>query len=152
MHGDFPPDPIDMARRMVALYGRIAGSRIYRVPALSAAVAAGATVVARPVTWRHKGTVIAIQGSTDLATAIAAANLHARIQFGASEDLITDGQAGADLPYACMFGGVQNWFPVARRVQDADTWTITYRNSGGAAVLPTMAFVLVEDGALCSFG
>ena len=147
--------PIEAAQRALALYGRLCATRIVRVPALGAALAAAASATvptisnAIPVQWRENGTVIAAYGQERTGTVPKFATTEARIQISGSEDLISDGQSGTYMPFLAMFGPNVNWFPFTRRVSTGIIWTITYRNTDtGAVCNPDLIFGFIADADL----
>jgi len=143
MDGDFAPNPIEMARRSLAAYGRVGATRIYQAPAVGS-VAAGATSQAVPITWRRDGIVVAMYGQTADGAAASFAAMAARVQIGGSEDLFTDGNTGVFVPMLALFGSAQNWFPLMRRVYKTQVWSVSFQNTSGGALTPSLMFAMVE--------
>lgn len=145
---DYPAGYREVVQRAIALLGRVGAERIYKVPPLdSGTLAGGASVDAPLIQWRKPGWVIGMLGQVDNPTAANMANMHAKIQFGSTEDLIITGiGGGTDAPFFALFGTVMIWYPLMRRVTARETLTVTYRNSTAATPLtPTVLFALIED-------
>lgn len=130
-------------------YGRVGASRIYRVPDLSAPLAAplGSIASAPILTFRDPGTVIALYGQERLGTPAMYAGIDLRVQFNGDEDLITNGQSGDFAPLLGLVGFNTNWFPLTRHVVRGETWSISYRNQSGVIANPTVLFAFVADDA-----
>jgi hypothetical protein len=151
MQGDFPPNVVELIQRQLSQFGRVGATKIYRAPALAAAIAAVVGTVSNPINirFREPGTVIALYGQEQAGTAPKFATTEVRIQVGGSEDIFTDGETGTFVPMLALFGGAQNWFPMWRRAEPGVDWLISYRNQdGGNTAIPSLLLAFVADADL----
>lgn len=130
------------------LTGRKFGAnRIYRVPALPAALTV-ATSPSVPLTCRFRkpGIVLAMFGQVVGASNSDASYLEVRIQLGGTRDLFTDGDSGTYVPFYALFGDARNWFPLNVPALEGQDWTVTYREitGGPATVTPSLMFSVLE--------
>ncbi len=148
MFGDFPANTIELIQRQLSQFGRVGATKVYRAPALTAALAAVAGTVSTPqnIRFREPGTVIACYGQEQAGTSASFATTEVRVQIGGQEDLFTDGNVGTFVPMLALFGGPNNWFPLWRRAQPGVDWTVTYRNqSGSATAIPSLMLAFIAD-------
>ena len=143
MHGDFGPNAITLAQRLVSQSGRLGATRIYQAPAVGS-VANGATSQAVPITWRTDGIVIAMYGQTLDGAVASLAGMALRVQLGGSEDLFTDGNTGVAVPMLSLFGQAQNWFPLMRQCYKTQVWSVSFTNTSGGALTPSVQFAVIE--------
>jgi hypothetical protein len=128
MPNQYPAQVVNTILRQLSQYGQVGGSKVYKVPALSAAVLAGQQAQAPVLQFREPGIVIALYGQERAATAQSYATTRIRIQIGGSEDLFTDGNVGVGLSLLSLVGGAQNWYPIIRPAGPGVNWLITYEN------------------------
>lgn len=149
MDPNYPINPIQWAQQQLSQYGRIGATRLVKVPDLAAPLAAplGSLAQAPQLTWRNTGTVIALYGQEVTGTLAKFAGTDVRLQLTGDEDLITNGSAGDFAPLLALVGPNTNWFPITRRVQQGDNWTVTYRQSDPAATtsFPSILFAFIAD-------
>ena len=151
MNGQDALHIVQWAQQQLVQFGRLGATRIYKVPDLAAAIAAGAAVIGTPplLTFTEPGTVIALYGQELAGTLPKFAMTDVRVQFAGDDDLITNGTAGDFSPLLALVGFSVNWFPLIRRVARNDSWTITYRNrDAGATAFPTVQFAFLADADL----
>jgi hypothetical protein len=163
MQGDFPPNVIELIQRQLSQYGRIGSTKGYIAPELAAAIAVGApSTDSAPVNIRFReagtvigcyGQVVANDGMDDFADAAAFATTRIRVQVGGQEDIFTDGQSGAFVPFLALFGGPNNWWPLWRKATPGVDWTVTYRNRSTANTkLPDFVLAFIADADLARHG
>jgi hypothetical protein len=143
LDGDWPPGLVDLFQRAIAQQGRIGATRIYRVP--SESVAAGADGRAISTIFRRAGVVCGLYAQPSTGALADYAGLELRVQFGGSEDLITDGQSGTFAPLLALVGQTQNWFPLMRGVSSDQQWTFIVRNNTGDPKTATILLAVLED-------
>lgn len=148
---EFPPAIVALIHRQLAQYGRMGADTVYRIPELNAALTPGLTRTATPLRFNKAGYILAMYGTTDVATAPANARTAIQLEFGSTEWLCTDGQGGAFMSFRSMFGDTQNWFPLLREVEPGDNWTVTYRNRNAFDVIPEVEFSFVTHKQLAAF-
>lgn len=143
----YPLAVIQFAQQQLSQYGRLGATKIVTTPALSAPIpgVVGSTQQAPLITWRDPGWAIALYAQTRAGTAPSFAQTDIRVQFPGDEDLITNGTAGDFAPMLSLVGPNVNWFPMIRRVERGDNWTITYKQAGVVAVEPSVLFAFIAD-------
>lgn len=130
--------------------GRKRGAnRLYRVPSPSTNIGSGSpssptTIAAIPIRFRKPGIAVAMYGQVLSAVAADAAGLEVRVQLGGTRDLFTDGDSGTFVPYFALFGSSQNWFPLDLGVTEGQDWSVTWRNVGSNAVMPSLIISVFE--------
>lgn len=145
---DYPPHGFGPLASIVALYGRGAITRVYRVPFRSAVPAAGSVGnPTQPQTfrWRTTGIVLACYGTTLGATAAEAANLEFQVLMKGSQSLITDGSNVDFMSYRAAFGDAQNWFPLGVPVSDGEDWQVAFQNLSVAGITPSLYFAINQS-------
>jgi hypothetical protein len=155
MNTDYPLPAIQWAQQQLSQYGRIGATRLIKVPDLAAAVpisaGTGTLAQAPSLTWRDRGTVIAMYGQELAGTVAKFASTAFRLVLTGDVDLVSNGNGGDFAPLLAVFGPNVNWFPMTRRVDRGDNWAVTWRNQdAGATATPTMMFAFIADSDLAS--
>lgn len=144
MIADYPKQVFDLLMQQLATTGRIGATRMFQTPALAASPAAAGGISA-PVSIRFNihGIALALYGQeTDTATIAAFAQTAVRVQIGGNEDLIIDGQGGpAFAPLLALFGGVNNWTPLLRRIEPGVDWSFSFQNNQAAGTIDPVCIV-----------
>lgn len=135
-----------IAQRLGIDPSRLGAVREYVFPELGAALAAAATSEPRTVRFRTDGILLAMRGCPDTGDVADYAGLELRLQFSGQEELVTDGDFGAFLPFICMVSPFQPAFDLdmPRKVYTGQDVTVYYRNRTAGPILPTWALHLVE--------
>lgn len=154
MNNDFPSNVFELLQRQMATMGRIGATRFVTSPAVATVAASGG--ISNPVTirWPEPGIALCMYGQTLDATAAALAGTGIRLQPGANEEFVNDGQGSYGfLSFQAAFGGVSNWTPIMRRVQPGVDWVCTFRNRGAAVInYPEVTFAMISNTDLAKMG
>lgn len=148
MLADFPKNVFDLLTQQLASTGRIGATRLYLTPDVPSPAAAGGVSTPATIRFNEDGIVLAMYGQeTDTATAALFAQTAVRCQIGGTQDLFVDGQGGpAFAPMLALFGGVNNWFPLMRRVTRGSLWTFTFQNNTAAGLIdPKIILAMISD-------
>ncbi len=148
MNGDFPKHVFDLLQQQLASTGRAGATRYFLTPDVASPAAVGGLSVPASIRFTERGIALAMYGQeTDTATAAAFAQCAVRCQIGGTEDLFVDGQGGpAFAPMLALFGGVNNWTPLLRRVTPGVDWTFTFRNDTAAGTIdPKVIIAVIAD-------
>lgn len=144
---DFPKSVFDQIQQQLASQGRIGATRVLQTqPVASPALNQISTPTA--IRFPQKGFALAMYGQDAQATPGAYATDRMRVQIGGTEDLFVDGQGGpAFVPMLALFGGVNNWFPLLRRVQPGVDWVFTFQNQNTDTniIAPTVCISVIYD-------
>lgn len=148
MMQEHPINVITWAQQQLAQYGRVGAARIMKVPDLSAPIAAVAGTIAQAplLTFRDKGTVIAMSAQELAGTTAKFASTEISVQYDGDEFLISNGSSGDFAALLALLGTNVNWLPITRRVDNGTNWTISWRNQSGAATAtPQALFAFIRD-------
>lgn len=157
-HGEFPPNVVELIQRGLTQFGRVGATKGIIAPALSAPVAAagaGGPGLGGPsqIRFLEDGVVVAMYGQEQAGTVASFASTEVQVKIGGSENLFTDGQAGTFAPLLALFGPNLNWWPLWRRVDNGDIWTVNWRNQNVAATaIPTLMLAFIGDADLERYG
>lgn len=150
MLADSPKNVLDVQYRILAETGRV-GSARFKQTVDTGVIPVSSDANPGPLNWDADGYVIAMYGQTvsdaPSCSALDYALTRFRLQFGGTEDLITDGRGAPDFgPMLGFVGGVSNWMPLMRRVRRGDLWVVTFRNAGTVnGQSPKMTFAWLTD-------
>lgn len=149
---DFPDSLIAMIQEQLARSGRVGATGIVRVPDPAVSIPVLAAGVpgdgpAPPLTFTESGFAIALYGQERTGTPAKFASTEVKIMINGQFPVITSGDQGpAFFPFLGLFGPSVHWFPLTRRVQERDTWQVTYRNFDAAAVAnPVIGVAFLSD-------
>lgn len=126
---------------------RKGSNAIYRVPPLSAALAAVAGTLSAPQTvrFRRPGIALAMFGQVSDGLDSTAATTELRVQFGGERELVTDGTSPQFAPFLCLFGPNQIAWQLELPTTPGVDWSVTYKNTSGAVTtLPSVIFAVLE--------
>lgn len=142
---DFPQSVLELVQKQLALTGRVGATRVYVTPAITAA--AGLDSAPVPIRFTSPGYVLAMYGQeSSQATVASYAQTGVRAQINGNEDLHIDGNGGpAFAKMMGLFGGVNNWFPLCRRVLQGDLWIFTFRNGTAGLITPEVELAFFAD-------
>lgn len=153
MQGDtFTNAYLDAIMRAQALVGRLGGTRNFRTQDLVTPIAIGGESPTQLVRFDRDGVVLAMYGQESTATPLGLSVVSARIQVG-SRDVFLDGNGGpAFAPFAMLFGGLSNWYPMLVETEKAVPWVVTFRNGIGAAATnsPMVNFAWISNEDLAA--
>ena len=148
---DFPRNILALAQQTLALMGRVGATRVYTTPPVTALPGPGTISQPAAVRFTTPGWVLAMYGQeSQQATPASYARTGVRVQIGGDQDLFIDGNGGPSYgSMLALFGGVNNWFPLVRRVVQGDLWITTFRNNDPAlAITPEVEFAFFADADL----
>lgn len=146
------PDTIETLLRYISQFGPVPSTKVYKVPALGAAVAAAVNattptiVQAQPLQFREVGFVLGMYGSERSGTGPKFAQTGVRVQIGGQEDLFTDGNSGVDVSMLSLFGGALNRYALWRPAAPGVNWVVSYYNwDTGAVAYPEVEFSFIAQ-------
>ena len=145
---DFPQSQLDLIKQQLALMGRIGASRYYVTPeATFSSTTAGSQSNACNIRFNEPGYILSMYGAERLiVTAASQAKTGMRLQVNGDEDIAVNGNGGPAFPsMLALFGGVNNWQPLMRRVTQGDLYTFTFENNNGAAIRPQVTLACLMD-------
>jgi hypothetical protein len=152
MIGDFPKSIFELLQQQIAQTGRMGATRVFVTPQVQPmTVGGGAQSAPVPVRFNEKGWALALYGQEgNLATPASFAQTAVRFQIGGTEDFFVDGQGGPSAgSFLSLFGGVNNWFPLLRRVVPGVDWIFTFQNNSpvGAPLTlsPSVEIAVIAD-------
>jgi hypothetical protein len=140
-------------QQQLATTGRIGATRFFLTPDVASPAAVGGISTPVSIRFTQAGIALAMYGQeTETATAPAFAQTAVRLQIGGTEDLFIDGQGGpAFAPMLALFGGVNNWTPLLRRVIPGVDWTFTFQNNRAAGTIdPKIIVAVIADADVAS--
>jgi hypothetical protein len=143
---DFPQSMLALVQQTLALQGRIGATRLYVTPD-AIAIANNNDSAGLTVRFTENGYVLALYAQeAQQATAASYAGTGLRLQFGGTQDFAVDGNGGPAYPSLLgLVGGVNNWFPMMRRVEKGELYIVTFRNRTGAPITPQATFAFIAD-------
>ena len=147
MH-DYPQSTLGLVKEQLALMGRVGATRIYvSPPATFASTAPGSLSDATAIRFTEPGYVLAMYGAElMIATAASQAKTGLRTQINGDEDIAVSGNGGPAYPSLLgLFGSVNNWLPLMRRVTQGDLWVFTFENNNNAAINPQVQLACLMD-------
>jgi hypothetical protein len=147
---DFPQSMLALVQQTLALQGRIGATRIYVTPP-AVGVLAGTLSDPLSVRFTTPGYVLALYGQeAQQATFASYAQTSVKVEIDGVENLIVDGNGGgpAFQSLAGLVGGVNNWFPIMRRVVQGDLWVFTFQNGSAGPITPGMSLAFLADADL----
>lgn len=147
MH-DFPKHVFDLLQQQLSSTGRAGATRFFTTPAVASPAAAGGLSVPSNIRWTEKGIALALYGQeAEVASQLTFAQTAVRLQIGGTEDFFVDGQGGPSFgSFLALFGGVNNWTPLLRRVTPGVDWTFTFQNNRAAGnILPSCMVSFIAD-------
>ena len=122
-------------------------NRVYRVPALAAALSVALSPVqAKPIRIRTNGIMIGLNIQVQDALAASLAALEVRIQIAGTVDLFTDGESGVFMPAYMLCGAQGFWYPLDVPVEKGLDIFCTWQEitGGPATCVPSIAFNILE--------
>jgi len=124
---------------------RTAGAtRYYQTPSFGTVTNAAASTP-QPIRFTRSGYVVAMYGQVDSGAVADYAKTSLRVQIGGTEDVAVDGQGGpAFVPFLALFGGIQNYQRLLRRVVNGTLWTFTVQTTA-ASVVPLVTLAFIDD-------
>ncbi len=145
---DFPQSVFSLLQQQLAQMGRIGATRYFVTQDVTSPSPAGGQSTPVPVRFNVRGVCLAMYGQNAVtADAAAFAQCAVRVQIGGTEDMFVDGQGGATFaPMLALFGGVNNWTPLMRRVQPGVDWLFTFQNNTAAGTInPKIVLAVIAD-------
>jgi hypothetical protein len=128
--------------------GRVGATRIYVTPpATFSSTTPGSLSDATAIRFTEPGYVLSMYGAElGIATAASQAKTGLRMQINGDEDIAVSGNGGPAYPSLLgLFGSVNNWFPLMRRVTQGDLWVFTFSNDNNAAIVPQVQLACLMD-------